>query len=304
VCSSDLDIITAMGSGGLFEVPAGSTPVYSRGETPFWGAQPETGATWASSTNKRFLLYGFKIQYDKNVGGVLDPVLNTATSLNGFDYKTLPVIGTTTTSLAAFNPPVTIGACDLAAPSSARIYHNGAVLAGKTLACPSPAPVLASMDATVGGFASVAWLARKALGAFTPQPLNATALVVGIGGGRGELSPTAAVVASISATFQSQPTNGFVNKVIPGTSGPVSVLVKSDKGYLYNKIQVTISVANNSGTNVVPSGAVATTGADGIATFPDLMVNKAGGYTLTATTSLDAGLGGSKVSALFNVQNK
>jgi hypothetical protein len=300
-----LDIVNAMGSGGMFEVPTGNAPVYSRGETPFWGAQPETGSTWASSTNKRFLMYGFKIQYD-NDNGILDPVLNKATplTLNGFDYKTLPVIGTANTSLAAFNPQVTIGICDIAAPSSARIYHSGAVLAGKTLTCASPAPVLASAEAPVGGFTSVAWLARKALGVFTPQPLNATALVVGIAGGRGELSPTAAVVASISATFLSQPTNGFVKKPIPGTEGPVSVLVKSDNGYLYRNIQVTISVANTSGTNVAASGAVATTGDDGIALFPDLTVNKAGGYTLTASTSLDAGLAGSKVSVLFNVQNK
>jgi len=131
------DIVAAMGSGGLFEVPSGTAGVYSRGETPFWGAQPDVGASWATSAGgKRFLMYGFKIDYAKDQFPV-----NGSTPLNGFDYKTLPVIGGGI--LAPFSPQVIIGVCDLAGTNTARIYHAGVILAGKNLTCPTPAPILA-----------------------------------------------------------------------------------------------------------------------------------------------------------------
>ncbi|HEX2673938.1 MAG TPA: hypothetical protein VHM25_23845, partial [Polyangiaceae bacterium] len=271
------DIVSAMGSGGLFEVPAGTAGVFARGETPFWGAQPD-GSTWeTSANNKRFLMYGFKIAYAKDQFPV-----NGATTLNGFDYKTLPVIGGGI--LAPFNPQVIIGVCELAGPSSSRIYHAGAILAGKNLSCPLSPPILASAASTEGGFLSVTSLARKALGVFVPQPLNATALVVGIAGGRGELSPTAAVVVTPTPAFISQPVNGFVNSPIPGSPGrSVQVKVTNGAGTALSNAAVKITVFNNSGVNVAASGDSVNTGNDGVATFSALTVNKAGGYKLTAT---------------------
>jgi len=140
---------------------------------------------------------------------------------------------------------------------------------------------------------------------FVPQPLNATALVVGIAGGRGELSPTAAVFVTPTPTFFSQPLDGIINKPLPGNPGPsVQVKVTNAANTPLRNAVVRITVFNNSGVNVAASGDSVNTNNDGIAIFSNLTVNKAGGYKLTATVSYDGIPGGQVTSDLFNVQNK
>jgi hypothetical protein len=63
----------------------------------------------------------------------------------------------------------------------------------------------------------------------------------------------------------------------------VSVVVKPGSGLTpMDGAHVRLIATTNHGANVVASGTTATT-RDGIATFPSLMINKAGGYRLIAT---------------------
>lgn len=305
-------VLAAFGSGGLFEVPGStgpSTPVFGRGESPFWGAQPGevspgVDALWSAITSKRFLLYGYKIAYGPGQGND-DPTAISNPNKNGFDYNTLPTIGTATGQIAGFNPALIIGVCS-AGTATTRIKHVDEILTEKVIDCPPSAPVLASLPRQfdLGPLA----LYRGAVEFFVPKPLHAATMfgVGSIGGAVSELSPTSAIQVAVKLAFTSQPTDGFINTTIPGTppSQFVEVTVTTLAGTPLNKARVEITVAGNNGNPVTAAGTVEETNSDGVAIFDLLSVSKAGGYTLRATANFDNLSGSPVISQLFNIQNK
>lgn len=305
------DFSTALGDGWMFEVrnatSAASDAAYEKGSSPYWSASANWGTMIAvaapatTTATKRILIYGYDLSAypyllkDDKVAG------------NGFEIRTIP-----TKPTLSFGSNVTVGLCNIDAPTQGtfdtyRAEHKDNLLLKLSPQCARAGtftPMASNMSFDAG---SVFAVAKRAVDFFAPQPLHAATMffVGSVGGAVSELSPSVIVnLQSVSMTFVSQPVNGYVNSPLGGNPGPsVRVQVTSFKGTPFPNVTVTIKVANNSGTNVAASGYTATTGSDGIATFPNLQVNKAGGYTLTASGAYD-GLSGSVISNLFNVQNK
>jgi hypothetical protein len=121
-----------------------------------------------------------------------------------------------------------------------------------------------------------------------PAPLHASvAYAGGIGGLKGAFSPFEIVYgAQIRLAYPAQPVNGTANTPLKGAgNAEIQVLVTADQGTPWEGIQVRIDAVTNNGANVAACGNVADTDAEGIAHFPNLTINKAGGYFLVATTT-------------------
>jgi hypothetical protein len=105
------------------------------------------------------------------------------------------------------------------------------------------------------------------------------------GGSVGALSPHAAVdPKKITLSFPKDTLvkDGFTNKPITLTDGSkIRVYVEPNGGTDLNGAVVVLSAVANLGAPVVPKNNTAVT-IDGVATFPDLQLNKAGGYRLVA----------------------
>ena len=297
------NIVAAMGAGGLFEVPEGSGPIFTRGGgTPFWFAQPKAG-TWFGLTGKRVMIFGYPIP---NIDGNNDPAAG-----GGLDYNIVPLLATG--QQFPTNNRLLVGVCGSETVSNVRLKHKITILPQETIVCPLSSPPLASVSARNGlDFAAIA---RKSVGFFLPEPLHA-AVFAGItaGGSVSELSPTVPVVVNATQSFQSQPVGGPIKQTLKGSDGTsVKVLVQTTANTPLNNAVVTLEITGNSGLNALfkdGSGPAAitvtrTTNASGIADFAGIFVTKAGGYTLTATVVWDGAISATpKISNLFNMQNK
>jgi hypothetical protein len=150
-------------------------------------------------------------------------------------------------------------------------------------------------------------VARRVAGLFVPRSLNASLVRGGVGGLASDFSPHIAVdLKRVNVVFVSQPIGGLVNQPIigGGTAGVVQVRVTTAAGTPLPGVLVTLAVAGNEGTTVSLSNATAATDDDGIASYPDLSLNKAGGYTLFADGTYDAITGQTGTSLLFNIKNQ
>jgi hypothetical protein len=107
------------------------------------------------------------------------------------------------------------------------------------------------------------------------------------------------VDTNTAVTFYTQPASGKLN-ANPQFKDPIAVQVLSTNGTALGDVKVSLTVVGNSGSFTPPADSVRFTGADGIATFPDFQLDKAGGYTITAHTPSY----GSAVSNLFNLTGK
>ena len=128
-------------------------------------------------------------------------------------------------------------------------------------------------------------MARRVLDLFRPQPLLATALGVRPPGGSvGALSPHGAVnPGQITLAFQGQIKDGRTNQDIVFTNGKdVSVAVTPEGETKMDGVRIRLIATTNLGVTVSATGNEVAT-VDGVATFPDLQINKAGGYRLIAT---------------------
>jgi hypothetical protein len=282
--ASPLDLSGALGANGLFAVRDGSgaTPlaVVSRG-TPVYGAEPSTSA-WpvVGST----LFYG---------SPVTDPLFDNETPAGVvFDLKSLP-------GGLTFDPMIRVGVCSISDPN-ARILHdhsgNAVILSPDDALsfCPTASNQTQSSSSLFAAAASLAtWLA--------PQPAHAATMMFKLGGGGtglvGGLSDIGPVSFTSVVKFAVKPTNTSVSKKIqwPQT---VTVTDSTSKNHPIANVLITLSVTSNNGSFNI-SGNTAYTNADGVATFPDLHIDKAGGYTMTATSEV-----GGSTSVFFNINGQ
>ncbi len=116
------------------------------------------------------------------------------------------------------------------------------------------------------------------------QPLHASAQGGGGTGGRpGDFSTFAAVDAIVSGRlfFVTQPAP--VNTAGQPIGGPVQVQALTDNGTPIENVLIELSAEVNNGSKVTITGNQAITReGGGIATFPNVAINKPGGYTLCA----------------------
>lgn len=279
-----LDLSGALGTNGLFAVRDGSgaapLAIVSRG-TPVYGAEPTTGA-WpvAGST----LFYG---------SPVTDPLFDNETPAGVvFDLKSLP-------GELSFTPMIRVGVCSIN-DANARILHDhsgDAVILSPDAAlsfCPTASNATQSSSPLFAVGASLAkWLA--------PQTANAATMMFRLGGGGtglvGGLSDIGPVSFTSVVKFAVKPTNTSVSK--PTQWDPaVTVTDSTAKGHPIANVLITLSVVSNNGSFNI-SGDTATTDATGVARFPNLHIDKAGGYTMTATSEV-----GGSTSVFFNINGQ
>ncbi|MEO6526518.1 MAG: hypothetical protein ABIP93_07830 [Gemmatimonadaceae bacterium] len=268
----------ALGANGLFEVPSGTASYTSR-SAPIYGAEPQ--ADWnISAGGQRYLLYGYPID---NFSA------ETAAGI-AFELSTLP-------TPISFSPSIKAGVCS-ASGANPRLQHVGAILALETLSFCATAGLNRTEDAGMFG------AARRAMRSlFLPQPLYAAMFFGGIGAALDNLSPSVPVVfpaADVVLSWAQQPTDTRLGKAPQQFTPTVAVKLVTAKGTALGQVPITLTVVGNSGS-FIATGTVQSTKTDGIAYFPDFHLDKAGGYTITASVNV-IGSTKSVVSSLFNVR--
>lgn len=289
------NIVSAMGAGGMFEVPTteSSEPVFSRGEaegTKYWAAKPADGATWGSLTGRRYVVWGYEIN-----------------DQTGFDYNVWPALGSQTMP-SQFATPLIIGACG-SFGTAVRVLHVQDVLFDLSMGfCLTNSPSLALRPSSFGS--DLAMFVRQGLNLFAPQSVYAFG--GGVGGAVSELSPANLPTVAPKLEYAPQPAT---NKSV---SNPLGIMVRVYTGATWatgnplNNADVTLTVTGNSGKDAILLDTTTgqscyqftRTSENGVADFSDIAVTKAGGYTLTAEATWDNLPAGATLSNLFNVKNK
>ena len=246
--------------------------VVSRGTPAVWRrAQHEKRGRWPGTT----LFYG---------SPVTSPLFDNETPAGVvFDLKSLP-------GGLTFTPMIRVGVCTSLTrmPESCIDHSTGSnpVILSPDLSlsfCTTTASATRSSSALFAAAASLAtWLA--------PEPAHAATTMFKLGGGGtglvGGLSDIGPVSFTSVVTFTVKPKNSSVSKnrqFVP----TVTVQNLTAKGHAIAGVQITLSVTTNNGSFNI-TGNTATTDANGIATFPNLHIDKAGGYTMTATSEVAA----------------
>jgi hypothetical protein len=280
-----IDFTGAFGAG-IFEVRDGSgnSPVTSHlldNGAPAFGAEPSTG-NWPVAG--KTLFYGTLLNL---------PTLGNETSAgDNFELSTLP-------SGLTFSPEIKAGVCTLTDPNG-RILHLHASDPGVILppvSALSFCPV--TSVSTPAGSSLFASAANRLASWFAPATANAAATrAFRLGGGGtglvGGLSKIGPVTYTSTMAWVVKPGNTSRSKS-PQFTPVVTVRNGSAGGNNLQGATITLIVTTNNG-NFTMTGNVATTDANGIATFPNLKINKPGGYTMTAVSEL-----GGSVSTFFNI---
>ena len=283
--SGPIDFTSAFGAG-IFEVRDGSgnSPVTSHlldNGAPAFGAEPSTG-NWP--------LAGKTLFYGSLLG--LPTLGNEASAGDNFELSTLP-------SGLTFSPEIKVGVCTLTDPNG-RILHLHASDPGVILppvSALSFCPV--TSVSTPAGSSLFASASDRLASWFAPATANAAATrAFRLGGGGtglvGGLSKIGPVTYTSTMAWVVKPGNTSRSKN-PQFTPVVTVRNGSTGGNNLQGATITLIVSTNNGSFTI-SGNVATTDANGIATFPNLKISKPGGYTMTAVSEL-----GGSVSTFFNI---
>ena len=276
-----IDFAPALGPSGLFAVRDGSssTPVVSRlvvAGVPSFGAEPSSG-NWPITG--KVLFYGVKL-----------PVATLAKETAAGDVFEL----TTLPSGLTFNPAIRTGVCDVSDPN-AQILHQHT---GNPAVILPPAGVPSFCAATQIGarepMSSFALAARQLVDWLAPQPAYASRLAMPAFGGGGGLVSGLSEIGPVSFTstvawvVRPRDTKRSAN---PQFAPTVTVRNVTTNGNPISGSLMTITVALNNGSYTI-TGNTAVTNDAGIATFPNLKIDKPGGYTATVVSAV----GGSAVT--------
>lgn len=271
---------SALGTTGGYEVRGGATDptgAVLSGDGHSGVQAPTSGfPTWLGG---RALFYG-------------SPISTFSTELFGgyaFDWSTVRPNATAGGTPAALNGQGIVGLCavdaNAAIPGQARVQEHGTILPiqdAPFLTCPS---TLSDASASTGSLlARIGAFGRRLL---TPEPAYAAvAAQGGTGGLAGGFSPFELVdPGHIVMTFVSEPADGVTNAPIPGTPGAdVAVKVTGANGTVWQGVHVKLEAVVNNGSFVATCNGEADTQADGVAHFPNVSVNKPGGYFFIAST--------------------
>jgi hypothetical protein len=282
-----IDFTPALGPAGLFAVRDGSvaTAVVSRlivSGAPAFGAEPSTG-NWP--------IAGKTVFYANRL--LATSLANETPAGTVFDIKTYPADLT-------FVPEIKTGVCTLTDPNGRILHKHGidpAVIlppAGTLSFCPTSSNSAASTS-------MFAWAASQATSWLAPQPAYASPAMMPVGGGGAGLVGGLSEIGPVSyvsvVSFTQAPGNTSVS-ANPQFVPTVTVKNATANGNALKGAVITLTVVGNNGSFNI-SGNVATTDASGVATFPTLHIDKAGGYTLTATSELG---GSAQVGFLINGQ--
>jgi hypothetical protein len=248
---------------------------------PLYGAEPSTG-NWPLA--QKTLFYGF-------LETTATSLANEAPSGAVFDLKTMPANLT-------FSPDIRVGVCEMG-DGTARILHlhdaDATILppTGAPSFCASPPP----LSAYRSGFGSMMELAASL---FTPKSLFAAPSFGGGGGLVTGLSEIGPVTYTPVVSFSTPPKDSKLS-ASPQFKDPVTVTVLTTHNNPLKHVLVTLTIVGNSGsfTNPPVGSAPDYTDENGIVSFPNLYIDKAGGYTITATSEV-----GGSASVFFNISGR
>jgi hypothetical protein len=278
---------------------------------PRWGVEPIFPATW-STAYPRYLVYGVPGADASALGGE-SPTVATFT---GFDVSSLPSSFDKSTLRVGICVKALIGDQNAQTRSGINLLiHNDLLEANSS---PSAAFCLDAPTPAGSSLSTSAWFAsitNRLTSIFSPASAWAQGRDVDFdsftGGGPSSWSPQVFVTiagSNVLLTFSTQPTNGFVypahlNFVVHAQTSVNGV----PTDHYVNGVAVTVSVTSNMG---LPAGACArgtltvyTTG-QGDATFDDVSILKAGGFTIKADGSYNGISTQSKLSNQFQIKNK
>ena len=267
------------GSGGVFEVLGGPTdpagPAIAANAVPLWGAEPQIGGWTQAVPNQRFVLYAFRITFATFTNedpALLDP--NSEDEFGtAFELRSIPSNFLTTFPF--------VGVC-VENPDEYRIQWQNTILMHHAVAfCdPSFAPQSAAATAPRSALA----VAKRALEWLAPKPLHASALAVGgTAGLPSGFTPFGAVkvnTAGIKLEIAHIP-NG--NRRTPFD---ITVTATSAKGNPVDNVLIKLFVAGNSGLGSDGEyellGVEGPTANGGVVTFKNVLIDKAGSFTIRA----------------------
>ena len=282
-----IDFAAALGPSGLFAVRDGSTgaPVVSRlvvGGAPSFGAEPSAG-NWP--VTGKVLFYGEKLS-----------VANLASEIPAGDVFEL----TTLPSGLTFSPAIRTGVCQLSDPNAQILHqHSGdpAVIlapAGMPSFCPTPTSARETTPFVLAARQVADWL--------SPRPAYASrAMMPAFGGGGGGLVSGLSEIGPVSFTSTVEwvvRPRDTKRSATPQFVPTVTVRNVSTKGNPIEGSLMTLTVVVNHGSFTI-TGNTATTNAAGIATFPNLKIDKPGGYTATVVSSA-----GGSATATFKINGQ
>jgi len=311
----------ALGSHWVFEVRGntGTDGAYERSKptaanSTFWAIEPGE-ATWGTSIGGslgsalgRVFIYGYQISNDEI----------PAKFGSSFEHRTIPKISST------FTLSSKVGLCGLDAQGGRRVDHDNVFLPlVTTLACTTPAAIDAASSSAIYALQSLNpfSLAQRAMTFLGPQPLHAA---IGVVGSRPKgLSPSSVYdLSQYQLSGLGTIADGKTSLPLKLTNGSdVTVTVSVGTTPAAVGTPVAISVLGNSssiaffrdGSKNAPAVATVTryVGNNGVVSFDNVFLTKAGGYQLAFRVSLaNPGGGvdflGAQVlsSNSFNYQNK
>ncbi len=291
--SLPIDFTGAFGASGAFAVRGGSATDAAAvvSHDGLWGLEPLLNIsvtpavryTWdqithgpnpfnpaSKAVNKRFLAYGAPLGVSPADFTNEKPVSTI------FDWSTIPSL--------TFSPEVVVGACITDNTGASYLIQHQAQ--GDIV--PSAATDFCSTSASLNSASSGTFtLAQRVFDFFRPQALMAAALGTRPpGGSAGSLSPYIAIdpqqITLAYPPFR-QVADGRTGQLIKFDNGDfITVKVTPTGQTPMQGVRVRLIATTNLGATVVASGNVETT-INGVATFRNLTINKAGGYRLIAT---------------------
>jgi hypothetical protein len=294
----------ALDVDGLFSVRNGAAAdaqfaVVSRGTEgtpalpttiPKYGAEKEIASSPWHATAGEMLFYGRLVP--------TSVVTGEANAGYAFELSTLP------SGLDFSANQIKAGVCTIAAGGKILHDHDGvagngpaAILPnpGTPAFCANPPAVLLTQRSTFGD------AMRRVASLFSPQPLYA----FGVGGSAlvRDLSFLGAVTYTDSLEFVAPVPNANVSNHTTqyGTPGiQVRAFTRATHTPLIG-VSIQLDVIGNKGSFIDHNKVQATVGPNGIATFTSYFIDKAGGYTITATS---AETGKKVTSNLFNINGQ
>ena len=298
------DFKGALGAHGLFAVRAvGNTAaVLSRFKldngNPQYGAEPSTtaGYQFTGSATSKALFYAAPV-----VTTIGDPTVGTV-----FDLKTLP-------EPLTFSPALRVGVCDMSI-ADGRIEH----VHGQAVILPPNPPTFctASLNSLETSGSLLASAARDVMSWLAPRPAYAAVRSFisfqpggGLVTGLSEIGPVMVLDsltidrvpnASVSDTAKALDNDSTTSQFSPVVR--VRALTKS--GTPIVQVSIKLTVIGNKGS-FAASGDSTTTDSQGYARFPNLAINKAGGYTISATIPAAENVAPYTVTSnLFNINGQ
>jgi hypothetical protein len=292
--SPSIDFSKALGEFGLLEVVDGtvSTPVTARylvAGSPAFGAEPQDvpGALTQTLQNWPVLTTTMFYGWEDGAGVLAGETVKGVVA----DLNTLPVY-------SSFSSKFKAGACKVTDALARPLHEHGT---DATILAPVKMSFCLGDDLITAAspVSSFALGLKQAASWLAPRPLYAAAMPTSFGGGGAGLVDNLSDIGPVSFTsvvsFSNPPTN--IQLSAQPHTPPIAVIDTTSNGNPIAGVEITLEVVGNSGSYSYPPGSnKALTNNEGIATFPLFVIDKSGGYTITANSSV-----GGSAQATYNI---